>query len=688
MKPLSLNMDRYHKVADDGESSTLRQHNTGHEITIAHKALPREQRSFLKALPLYSDANEGASAPVKAPSGVQSKGLDAQGQGYAKGGGVSGPFSPGEKGDAVELAGDKEKYNENQYVESNPNYKKEIAQAFQAKRKGKGHKPLADAFQKRANYASPDAPVSQDDSPQTPININIGGQGGAAPPLPSPDEFQGNLNKMQGGDTDNAPYGTGDTQYGTNVPLPVAPPPETASNDVDYPPEKAGEAIPDTQATRAPANETPQPATNVAQNSPSNPAGTAVPSLLSGDQSGAGTNPSFVGGLKEQIQGGQLGAKAAGQLGKAQAPILEKQAASIRDTVDNIKQANDSMSNERALLANDLRDGKIGPEHYWDNHSKIATGLGMIIAGFNPTNRPNAAIDFLNKSIDQDTQSQTAKLGQRNDLLGHYVNQFGNQQQATEFTNSAKKDAAASELEAAAAKMADPVARARNMQLAGQLRQSAGQALLPYAMANGIQQSISQGIDLSPGMAQLQSVNKPLADYVQSITLPGQGYFSQPISQGVRDQITAKSNIINASQNMRDFLAANSKGGVFNPLKDPRVSAAAQTYGNELHQIYRQAVGASTSESEKKDISDVVGSDPTSMFAKFIGDPKLKALEGSIGASIDNIKKQYGFTPLRGVQQPTQQATQQQSRAAVPDKNGKLHVPMVGKDGKIYMVPQ
>lgn len=606
MKPLSLNMSRYRKVGEDTEKSTLQQHDTGHTITIAHKALPREQRNYLRALPLY-DADK--ADPVQAKS-------------MADGGKVNASY-----GDAIEERGDKEKQDaEDENVESNPNYKEQVAQALQSKyqnvprgtlsKDAKGE--LTGAMKKRANYASGDQ-VSANDLPN---------------PVPSDG----------GSDTPPPPVvvnvGTPQTPASPATPAPVVAAPD--QQGVTSPQESDG-GLDQAQSQLDESNEPPQtagPETSV-QNA-------QVPKDIS-----------FTGGVGQQVKGQLQTAQALGALGAKQALIEEHAAAERGILSKHFEESMNQLNTERLANAQDVQSGMVDPSKYWDNHSKMATGLGLIIAGFNPTNKPNAALEFLQNNIQRDTQAQMSNLGAKQDLLAHTVQQFGNVRAGAEFANILKTDQIAHQLQAAAARSQNAQQAGAFNTLAGQLLQSSSQRMIPLAAMQGAMGAMRSGTDPSQILPQLRVAAPEMAKTVEEHLFPsgtagGGGTTDRPVTPEASKQVAAQSNVLMKTQALQNWIDANTVGGVLSPAHRGEGEALAA----ELAQFYRQGTGASTSEAEQKTIQNFINPKPTGFLSAYMEDPKLHALTGSMNDSIRSIKNQFGFHPFNGpVNQESPQPT-------------------------------
>lgn len=681
MKPLALNLSRFRKVADDPEkgTSTFQSHDAPHTITIAHKALPREQRNYLKALPVYSEDKadpEQSSAP----------------QAMARGGHINASY-----GDAIEERGDKEQFGSDDphdHVESNPDYKKQVAQALQGKYQNvpRGTKskdkdqlieslksknvPRGTSGEKRAYYdnGTPDKPVSESDAdssdsdsnptPQAsnPININIG-----TPQAPSPtpsvaaspalakalgDKGQNQLPAVPVAAQQGAPAVTDDTQADSNL--------SSAQSQLDQLQGNVPQAN-DAQAQGGAAS-------NVQNIQPDTQA------------------PNYMGALGQEVGGQLQQAKALGALGTEQAGIQERLAQDKQQVIDDFQHSYQTNQAQVSALADDVRKGFVNPNHYWDNHSKFMTGLGLILAGFNPSNKPNAAMEFLQNNIQRDTQAQMANLGAKQDLLNHAYQMFGNAHSAAEFTNAVKTDEAANHLQAAAAKSQNAQQAAQFNMQAGALKRSASQQLLPLSARMGVMNALQKGADPSEALPQLRAFDKPFADTVENHLFPratagGGGTTDTPITPEARAKIAAQQNVLLKTQALQNFIDTNTIQGVLSPAH----RAEGEALAAELAQFYRQGTGASTSESEQKTISNFIDQKPGGFLSAYMNDPRLHALTGSMQDSINTQKNQFGFHPFGGAAQapqsqaaPTPTPAAQAPSAQIQMRNGKPYKKVPG----------
>lgn len=397
--------------------------------------------------------------------------------------------------------------------------------------------------------------------------------------------------------------------------------------------------------------------------------GTATPSgVLEG-------TPDLMSGYQQQMKGLGQEAAATSALGKQEAQIAQRQVESKAEALKNYQGEVSKLETERQHAMQDVKDGYINPEHYWENHSKIATGLGLILAGFNPTNSPNAALEFLKNNIERDTKAQEANLGAKNNLLAHTMQQFGNVRDAATFANVLKSDQMAAELQTAAAKSKDPMAQARLNQLAGQLTQQFYPQYLnlsmKQAMIKAAQQPGGGGIE---HMLPIMRVMAPeQAKEIEGRYVPGVGMANIPVPQSARDNIIAKQQLGQMAKGFYDWSAKHS-GNL-----DPAIVNEGKTKAAELQSLYRNAInGGVFKKGEQEFIDHIVDSDPTKFFNSIRVLPKLKEILRSNDQQLNTLKQNY---ELPTSQESTLPQTKSHNGVTLyRGPNGKA----VTADGKLY----
>lgn len=387
-------------------------------------------------------------------------------------------------------------------------------------------------------------------------------------------------------------------------------------------------------------------------------------------------------GYQNEMSGIQNEAKAQGALGQQQSDILNKQVQAQQQAQSAYKASYDALDKERQAHMQDVKDGYIDPNKYWTgdkdgngSHSKIMSGIGMILAGFNPTNRPNAAIEFLNKQMDMNLDAQKTNLNQKNNLLQANLRQFGNLKDATDMTRLMQADIVHNQLLGAAATASSPLAQAAAQKAAGQLQMQYAPLQQQMAMRRAMM-SMANSADPSNTSAQEQMIqyarmtNPEMAKEMESRLVPQVGMAKIPVPQEVRDQMVSRANFDRAASNYANWAKKNA--GTLSPAK----RAEGATMAAELQGMYRQAThGGVFKEGEQDFIEKLVPSDP----AQFLPDqrtlPKINALIHSNQNQLNGLKSGYGIPQ-----------TKMQDAPQVKTVNGVKY--MRGPDGKAVPVKQ
>lgn len=177
-------------------------------------------------------------------------------------------------------------------------------------------------------------------------------------------------------------------------------------------------------------------------------------------------------GIEQSQKGIQQEAAAQSALGQQKAVIAQEQAQRAETEFNDYKAHYAELEGERKAFQTDLANQHVDPNHYMnsmDTGGKIATAIGMILGGLGG-NANNPVIKFVENQIDRDIAAQKANLGKQQTLLEANLRQFGNLDQAIKMTKVMMNDIMAAKFEEAAGKSADPLAQARAMQAAGDLR--------------------------------------------------------------------------------------------------------------------------------------------------------------------------------------------------------------------------
>lgn len=387
-----------------------------------------------------------------------------------------------------------------------------------------------------------------------------------------------------------------------------------------------------------------------------------------------GPEAGIAAGFNTQIQGLQGQAKAMGALGEQQAAVHQERIKSQQQAMETFQHSYQELEKERQAHMQDIRDGFVNPDNYWKGdpktgaggHSKIMAGIGMILAGFNPTSSPNAAVNFLQHQMDQNIDAQKANLGARQNLLSANLRQFGNLKDATDMTRIMQNDVVTHMLEANAAKaQGGPNGLAANAakQAIGPIMRESAQLQFQMGLRHSMMKlSSGQAGDPSNTAAAEQMVNMlyqynpEMAKQYAGRIVPGIGVSSsQVIPQEVRTQMLGRKNF---DQMLNKYLAfAQSHSGSFNQ----KTEAEGKALAAELQGAYRQASnGGVFKEGEQKFIEKLIPEDPTQLFGSFRTNPKIKELIQSNHDQLNQLKAGYGM-PV------------QQRAPAAPSGEGKIY---------------
>lgn len=182
----------------------------------------------------------------------------------------------------------------------------------------------------------------------------------------------------------------------------------------------------------------------------------------------------YFSGLQQQKEGQQAEAEAIGNQGKEEAEYLrqgvDQQQQQMKDYQDHLGE----LQKEYAGFIQDVQKEHIDSAHYLNSMGagkKIATGIGLILGGMGGglTHQGNPVLDFLNKQIVNDIDSQKANMSNKQTLLSANLRQFGNLRDATQMTQAMQMGIVSNQLKMAAAKAQEPMAKARALQASGQL---------------------------------------------------------------------------------------------------------------------------------------------------------------------------------------------------------------------------
>lgn len=353
-------------------------------------------------------------------------------------------------------------------------------------------------------------------------------------------------------------------------------------------------------------------------------------------------------GYDKMISGLNQEAAATGALGQQQAKILENQNNQLNAIKADYEQKRQTYDQEISSYQKEIQEGKIDPNRYMNNLStggKIATAIGLILGGIGggmTGKGNNAALDVLNNLINRDIEAQKADMDKTKNLMGFSMQKMGNLKDAEAYSRSILLAQTSNELQAAAAKSQDPIARARAVQAIGQLEAQKSQLLNQVAARQAI--ASGQKVDKE------QLSEDQRQRYVDTDGFRG---LANTKEEGVkfRESIPAYKDTISSLDRL---LALSKEGG---KSISPEKIAEAQQLKYLLGGTMREDVlGPGTvSPEERRIMLEEVLSDPSKIFSlDNVTRTKLINLKNKIVAKKGNQAKSIGLTSSGGSENPVE----------------------------------
>lgn len=346
--------------------------------------------------------------------------------------------------------------------------------------------------------------------------------------------------------------------------------------------------------------------------------------------------------------------------------LLNKQIDAERIAQDKYKQDFTRLNGEREGVIQDIKDGYIDPNKFWTGdkngnggHSKVMTGIGMILAGFNPAGGPNAAIDFLKHQMNQNLEAQSRNLQAKDNLLAHNLQQFGNVRDAAQFSRIQMQDILAHQLESSAATAQTQLARDAAHNAAGQFKMDASRQFQQFAMQQAMMGLASDGPHNAPAvekmMGYMRVMNPEMAKEMEGRYVPGYGLGTVPVPDKVRGELVAKDTMGKAAQDLLQWSKSHSTiiPGTPEYSVGQQKALALQALAREamLNTVYR--------EGEQPLLDKIVNSNPAGVLKSLNSLPKLQELIRYNDMTRQQVAQHYGLKAP--AMQQSQQDTNQQA---------------------------
>lgn len=373
-------------------------------------------------------------------------------------------------------------------------------------------------------------------------------------------------------------------------------------------------------------------------------------------------------GIGMQEAGNVAGAQAMGAKGTAEAAALNQMAQADQSLREGYKKSYDEIDGELKASIKDMQDGQIDPEAFWHGHknaqtgqmegghSKIAAAIGMLLGGFNPTDRPNAGIEMINQRINQNIQAQVTNLNSKNNIVQANLQHYHNLNQAIEASRLMLNQQAQHMVAGAAAKFAGPIAAAQAQNLNGQLEQQKSQMMSQFAMIHMMYNlagnknmtpdeqmaTYGRGIQMFRAKGDLEK-----AKDLESHVVPGVGISAtQAVPESAKTSLAGHREVNNLMNMSLDF--SEKYGGAnwlkYSPAQRVQIMKQGSTIQNQLIGQVKQAQHDGVYKPSEADfLLKQIGTNPASFVANFSSVPQIKQLQSIKAQEYGNMAKSYGI---------------------------------------------
>jgi hypothetical protein len=314
-----------------------------------------------------------------------------------------------------------------------------------------------------------------------------------------------------------------------------------------------------------------------------------------------------------------------------------------------------------------IQSGQLDPEKYWKgdadgngSHSKIASAIGMIIAGFNPTNSPNAAIKFLQYQMDKNLEAQTKNLDSKQNLLRANLDHYKNIGDAFTATRLQNAEILKNQLLMAQSKATTDSARGAAKLAYSEIERTTAPLAKQFAMTQAIS-NLASGQSTVPGsvghMLSLLDVQDPekAKSYRDRYYAPfdapgGKSLADRPITSQDREKLNSHNEFDAATKNLQNIV--NRHRGLDISRWDPKERALAIQAAQQVQSLYRETtLGTVYKAGEQPLLNKSVSENPLNLIHYFTEPTKIQGLLNANDRSRNTILSGYGLTPPKSAQQ-------------------------------------
>lgn len=322
-----------------------------------------------------------------------------------------------------------------------------------------------------------------------------------------------------------------------------------------------------------------------------------------------------------------------GDIARKQANIAQQSIEQQQGIMDQFANTQKQLASQRDAIVKELEMNPVNAERYMQNKSsagKVSTAIGLILGGIGGgmTGQGNAALDFLNKQIDRDIESQKAGRAAKENLLSSLERQYGNEQVAANMLSSILKTQMAAKIDQAALASGDKLAVARAQQASMQLRAEADKMQAGLARERVASELYARGMNpVDMGI--------PVDEKIQGRAVPGYGLANDPeLAKKLNTEILPQH-----ESSMQALKQLQGMGRSVNPAERARAEQLQQIL---IGRTRLALLGPGAITDAEREIAKNVIANPTAIFQLAASD-KLQQLESMLNRDFEARIKGAGL---------------------------------------------
>lgn len=354
--------------------------------------------------------------------------------------------------------------------------------------------------------------------------------------------------------------------------------------------------------------------------------------------------------LSEKYGQQSSGAGAIDMHTKALEGLAKENTEATRDRNYQASQQQFDVDTDRQMAYDSYKSGKVDPEHYFNSLStggKMRTAVGLILGGLGSglTGQPNAALEMLNKHIDNDIKAQTMDMDKNKNLVAMNFDRSKDLRAATEMARIQQRDLISDKLNEVETNSKDPLVRQRAQAVRTQLQLQNEQASMQLKMYRQMSQSNGQGGQGAEQYLQtLRMTNPAMAKEIESRYVPGVGIATIPVTPEIRTKLEGHAQMESAIKDLQHFVNNNTTIVPGTPLYNQGAQKALV-----LQSLIREGkLGTVYREGEQPLLDKFMTSNPAGALKMLKTIPQLNELLASNQREAAITRKSYGLPSGQG----------------------------------------